>query len=303
MNLKKINYTLWVAAAVLSAIGIVLFFAIIFNDSYFNTSLSLDTKLAADFGTFLGGFAGTIFTLTSTLLILATLINQNIENKKSLLSNNFFKMLDYHSNNVNSLSVSSIDSSNQNKFEARKAFVIFKFQIIELLKVVKSINEELGLKLSEEEIADIAYTSFYYGIDKKWDDFTKKSFQRYDRADEILSKLLEAVDKSKYNLGRTNQTELSGYFRNIYNSVRLIDEDEYMSKSDKAKNIKILRAQLSNPELYVFFFNTISRFGKKWIEKEYITKYQLFKNIPLSYLSGYNPKRYFSMVYEEDELN
>ena len=67
-------------------------------------------------------------------------------------------------------------------------------------------------------------------------------------------------------------------------------------------NVKILRAQLSNPELYILFFNLLSRFGTKWREKEYIEKYSFLTNLPMKYTDDYNPKTYFKIDYEEDEI-
>jgi len=60
---------------------------------------------------------------------------------------------------------------------------------------------------------------------------------------------------------------------------------------------------LSNPELYVLFFNVISPFGKKWREKNYVNKYALVKNIPHDYLDGYDMKSYFNIEYEYEEVN
>ncbi len=104
-----------------------------------------------------------------------------------------------------------------------------------------------------------------------------------------------------YNLGRTNQTNLSTYFRNLYNAVKMVDNSKFLTYEEKKNLIKIYRAQLSNPELYVFFFNIISRFGKKWKANNYVVKYELIKNLPKDYCEDYEPQSYFAMVYEDDE--
>lgn len=304
MSLKITIWILWVVVAFLGLLGFILFFILIFNDAYFNTTFNIDTELAARFGSFFGGFIGTLFAITSTLLILVTLIKQNLDNKKSQTGSNFFKMLDYHTENVKQLSISHIDpTKKEDKIEGRRAFVIFKLQLIELFGVVNKIKNDLKLDLTNEEIIDIVYVSFYYGIDKDWEKFTENKLSRYKRGNEIAKLLLEAKNSHSKKIGRTNQTSLSSYFRNLYNAVKLIDSDEYLTKAEKKQYIKILRAQLSNPELYVFFFNIVSRFGKKWKENRYLETYELIKNIPLDYLGDYNPKDYFSMTYEEDEIN
>ncbi|MCJ7448986.1 MAG: putative phage abortive infection protein [Bacteroidales bacterium] len=149
---------------------------------------------------------------------------------------------------------------------------------------------------------DIAYTAFYYGIDVDWTDFTKRKLSKYTRGEEIAQHLVMAKESNPKKIGRTNQTSLSEYFRNLYNAVKLVDQDQYLDFSEKKQLIRILRAQLSNPELYVFFFNIMSRFGKKWKGNGYIMKYEFIKNVPLDYLENYDPKDYFNFDYEEDEI-
>ncbi|MCK9425195.1 MAG: putative phage abortive infection protein [Ignavibacteriaceae bacterium] len=304
MTLKSTIKILWVVVGFFSFLGFILFIFTIFNGAYFNTSFQIDTELASKFGNFFGGFIGTLFAITSTLLILVTLLQQNIDNKKSQTGGNFFKMLDYHTENVKQLCISHIDpDKKEDKIEGRRAFVIFKLQLIELCKVVNKIKKELQLGLSNEEIIDIVYIAFYYGIDKDWEKFAENKLSRYQKGKEIAKLLLDAKNSDSKNIGRTNQTSLSSYFRNLYNAVKLIDNDKNLTLDEKKQYIKILRAQLSNPELYVFFFNIVSRFGKKWKENGYIDTYELIKNIPLDYLGNYNPKDFFLITYEEDEIN
>jgi len=303
MTLRITIRILWIIVAFLGLLGFTLFFFTVFNKAYFSTSFQIDSDLASKFGDFFGGFIGTLFAIASTLLILVTLIKQNLDNKKSQTGSNFFKMLDYHTENVKQLSISHINPTEEEKIEGRRAFVIFKFQLIELFGVVNNIKKDLKLELTDEETIDIVYVSFYYGIDKDWEKFTEHKLSRYKRGNEIAKLLLEAKNSYSKKIGRTNQTSLSSYFRNLYNAVKLIDNDEYLTIEEKKQYMKILRAQLSNPELYVFFFNIVSRFGKKWKENGYIEKYELIKNIPLDYLGDYNPKDFFLMTYEEDEIN
>jgi hypothetical protein len=87
----------------------------------------------------------------------------------------------------------------------------------------------------------------------------------------------------------------------MYNAIKLVNESKFLNEVEKKELIKIYRAQLSNPELYVLFFNVLSRFGKKWKENKYITTYQLLKNIPNNYCDEYIPNDYFPMKYEDDE--
>ncbi|PLX01102.1 MAG: hypothetical protein C0594_14365 [Marinilabiliales bacterium] len=294
---------LWFIVAILGITGFVVMLFIIFNPGfqYVDSAYTINNDIASSFGSYFGGFIGTIFAFISTLLIVITLLKQNLENRKKQTESNFFKMLDYHNENVKQLDVYHIIEGKEGG-KGKRAFIIFKMQIRELIKILNEINTNFNFNLSKIEIADIAYISFYYGIDDEWSVFSIEKLNQYERKEEIFTAIKEKVEINDKKIGRTNQTSVSSYYRNLYNAVKLIDEDKSFTKREKKKYIKILRAQLSNPELYVFFFNILSRFGTKWRDKDYITKYGLLTNIPLGYTEDYNPKDFFQIKYEEDEL-
>lgn len=294
--LKYIGYFLAVTG---SAIAIF----ILFNEVYFNSSLTINSDLASDFGSFFGGFVGTIFAILSVVLLVYTIIAQNIENRKTSLKDNFFKMIDYHNQNVAQISVPNINTEKNNFENGRRAFVVYKIQIKRLLNLVDKINEEDNLKLNQKEIIDIAYIVFYYGLEGSWREFILEKLIRYNNAELIINKIFTEIEENPtIKLGRTNQTNLSTYFRNMYNAIKLIDNSELMNRTEKEELIKIYRAQLSNPELYVLFFNVVSRFGKKWHSRKYILRYEFIKNLPKNYCDGFKPKDFFPIEYEYEEL-
>ena len=288
---------------IFTIIGFVSFFMIVFNKAYFNTSLEIDKDLASSFGDFFGGYVGTIFSILSVILLIYTINIQNTDKRKDEVKNNFFRMLDFHNENVRQLKVSHIDTNKDKKIEGRRAFVIFRLQMKELLKLVEEVNEENNYELSDVVIADITYMFFFYGLDKDWEDFTEIQLDIYPNNREVAQRTLEKIKLNPIlKLGRTNQTSLSSYFRNMYNAIKLVDGSKILSDTEKKELIKIYRAQLSNPELYILFTNLMSRFGKKWKDKGYITIYEFIKNLPQGYCDKCDPKVYFPMTYEYEEL-
>jgi uncharacterized membrane protein len=277
---------------------------ILFSDTYFNTSFQIDSNLAAKFGDFFGGFIGTIFTIFSVILLIYTIATQHIETSKNSTRDRFFKMLDYHNENTRNIRIPSLEVSKQKNIEeGRRAFVVYKIQLKRLLQAAAEINQEIDVKLSSAQIIDIAYICFYYGQSDTWVEFIRQKLSFHPGGGVIAEIMLEKVNACKdLKLGRTNQTELSSYFRNMYNAIKLVHNDEYLSSNEKVDLVKIYRAQLSNPELYILFFNLVSRFGKKWNEKGYIEKYELLTNLPVAYCDGYDPKKYFNICFEEDEI-
>lgn len=265
------------------------------------------------------GIYNALFSLFAFLGLILTLLYQNKENKKSHIVDQYYKMLDFQRGVVDNLAVAPVKKTARPRKTAngttpapmepkpvcgRKVFVEFKLQIKYLIKTIREVNQKESLNLSEPDIADIAYSVFYYGASADWIDFMKEYLKDYPDNDRLVQVILAGIKADKhYALDRTNQNAMSVYSRNLYNAIKLIDSSECLDDSEKQSLIKILRAQMSHAELYVLFFNVLSRFGKKWIENDYMNKYQLIQNIPAMFCDGYNPKDYFpSITFESEDI-
>jgi len=281
---------------ILLIVAVISFFCVIFNEVYFNTSGVIDPELASKFGDFFGGYVGVMFSILSTLLLIYTIIDQFIERRKRWATDNFYRMLEFHNDIVKQLSVARIDTTKPELSNGRRAFVVFKLQIHHLLGLIKDLNTGEKWDLNQDQILRIVYMIFYYGIDKQWIEFLQDKIKEDIDFNIILNQVREKEGNENLELGRTNQTSLSAYFRNMYNLIKLVDNDKYLSKQEKKSLITIYRAQLSNPELYVLFFNLRSDFGKKWNDKRYVETYEFLKNIPKYYCDGYNPEDYYPKI-------
>jgi hypothetical protein len=282
------------------------FLFIVFNPVYFNTSWTIDTKLAADFGNFFGGFVGAMFSILSTLLLIYSITDQFIERQKTCATDNFYKMVEFHNNIVNQLTISHIDLTKPKPSNGRRAFVIFKIQINRLLKVINKLDERLcwGIQPKKSmKSLHIAYTIFYYGISESLLPFLLDKIKVEEinkgRLDNIRYTIDEIRKDINLNLGRTNQTSLSSYFRNMYNLIKLVDENKFLSQAEKMDLITIYRTQLSDPELYVLFFHIASGCGKGL--RMYAKKYKLLNDIPKGYCDGYDPNEIYNIKYEFEE--
>lgn len=283
----------------------IIFCFIVFNKVYFsfNTSIDIDPKLASEFGDFVGGFIGTLFTFLSILIVSYSILQQTFENRKNSVKATFFQMIDYHYKNLEQIETPKPERIDKIE-KGKRGFVSYKIQMNRLLQALYEINEKNDLGLNAHDIACISYLVFYFGLSNSWTDFLKEKIKCYDCRDTIIKELLElSKNNPEKRLCQANHTILSAYFRNMYNAINMVDSENEFTDKEKEELIKTYRAQLSNPELYILFFNVISPFGKKWREKNFICKYKLLKNLPYNYLDGYNPKLYFSMTYEFDEIN
>lgn len=258
---------------------------------------NINSTRASEFGSFFGGYVGVMFSILSTLLLIYTIIDQFIERQKRWATDNFYRMLEFHNDMVKQLSVAHIKTTKKERSNGRRAFVVFKIQIDRLLVLIEGLNTGEKWDLNKDQILRIVYMIFYYGIGRQRIEFLQDKIKEDidpDLLKKILDKIVDEIEKEelKWKLGRANQTSLSSYFLNMYNLIKLIDNDKYLSKQEKKDLITIYRAQLSSPELYVLFFNLRSYFGKKWNNKGYVERYELLKHIPKNYFDEYNPEDY-----------
>lgn len=255
------------------------------------------------FGMFNALFSGLAF-----LGVILTLYLQSRDNRKRTIVEQFYKMLDVQQKLIDEINVAQIRLPKAGEaltvYQGRKAFVEYKIQMKYLVKAIQKVNTSGGFELSDIDIADIAYAVFFYGSSPTWKYFMMEYLRDYDDTERLVDAIIAKLQsEKKYALSRTNQNYLSVYFRNMYNAIKLIDGSSLFSEREKKDHVKVLRAQLSNAELYILFFNIISRFGKKWVDNNYVVKYQLLQNIPAKYCDGYDPKEFFpDLVFESQEL-
>lgn len=259
-------------------------------------SMEASGQLGDSFGAVNALFSGLAFAA-----VVITLILQVKSQEKNAEIERYFKMIDFYQNSISNITTTTLaiekDSSKATeKVQGRKAFAEMKLQLKKLLDLINKINSKEGYGYSKEQVAEIAYLVFYYGANGAWKEFLKEVLKDYHHHDELVGKVLDHLKVpaySRYALGRTNQTDLSAYFRNMYNAIKLVDESKRLTEQEKYDYVKILRAQISNPELYILFFNLLSPFGKKWKTSGYITRYRFLDNIPELYCDGYEPNEYF----------
>lgn len=123
-------------------------------------------------------------------------------------------------------------------------------------------------------------------------------------------------NRNYYKYYGGHQFKLGHYYRHLFQSVKYINEQKILRYTEKYEYIKTLRAQLSTPEQYLLFFDSISVIGRDWelnyirekpniyeLNKCLITKYNLIKNIPDWYIFDKVDARDFypNVTFEGDE--
>ncbi|EDM43180.1 hypothetical protein SCB49_11914 [unidentified eubacterium SCB49] len=149
-------------------------------------------------------------------------------------------------------------------------------------------------------------------------DFDYKKGDGYSTPEEIISgrdvfygaylELRNELDKKDIGVNRAylrmyqkHNTDFGHYFRNLYRTFKIIHETEFVSLNEIDDNIanrdiiyetlnfnerykysSILRAQLSDYELFILFYNCLSKLGVKF--KPLVEHYSILKTMPTHFI-------------------
>lgn len=253
-------------------------------------------------GNTIGGISGPIIALFGACLTFLAFYIQYIANK---IQNRridiqqfeavFFQMLNIHRENVQGLN----NLFNENKKQTIFSVFIEEFKFI--LGIVENNYKENDEK--KRNLANIAFLILMYGLNKEKYLIDNKLSQ-YSKDE--LEKIFKEIRKFDNNVDDGYTIILSNYFRHMIRLVRYTNGNEHLTDEQKKKYLKIFRAQLSDDEQVILFLDSISDIGKGW-ELKYreidqrqclITNYELIKHMPVSDLSGLDPRKYYTINYD-----
>jgi len=214
---------------------------------FFNKDYIIDHELFGTFGDFFGGVLGTFFTLISVLLVVRTFRHQQI-----------------------------VTRDNQELQKAQQFNDLF-FKLIQLYQSeVKELNGELE-NIIEENIEKIKKERIQY-TDKDFFDEEKKLMQnKYRNLTSYRKNIQRAINY--YVLFYTNnRSKMAAYFRTLYRIFELIDNTNLIDERHKKEYAKIIRAQLTESELFFLRYNAMTIYGRQFIL--YLNKYHVLKHLP-----------------------
>lgn len=325
---KTLEFRFWVKILLLFFLSILLFpivtflFFKIVNESIIETGQLGDT-----FGGLMGPFIAMIASFL-TFIAFYVQFHANEQQKEDLLierfENKFYEMLRLHRANIDETKIVGLFD-----IERRKAYVsmfnelrflYFKCEQLyyELLNEgeIKEIKiDSLELKLT---LLKMAYTFFYVGVGNNSDHIHKKVLEKvepnfYEKVNDRLKDIKERHKENNYLTsvksldGETidlnvkylpfggHMSRLGHYYRHLYQTLKFVDTNEVLEEEEKYSYIKILRAQLSDHEQALLYYNVVSTFGWRWIEedKNYLINYRVIHNCPLPLINfGVSPKEH-----------
>ena len=265
-------------------LGILYIHLFLFFKPFSGNTYEIDINKARDFGTFIGGYLGTILILITLVLLFATLKNQIKIFLIQQFENKYFEMIRIHRDNVNEISIGDR--------KGRKIFLslVREFQVV--FSETQRISELLKLSYGRKKILDISYIIFFYGaVGTISAEILKTTLN--NEPEKFVEELMHFFSKSQNTIKNTHkllykpfeghQSRLAHYYRHLYQTVKYVHLQKL--KINKYDYLKTLRAQLSNHEQVLLCYNVFSRLGRKWVKENLISEYNFIKNIPPNFIT------------------
>ncbi len=246
--MKKILYTIkgWFGNARFYFIVVVSFitFAFIMFTvnlwSTFDTDLPIDSTKWGQFGDFVGGILGAILSLIGVMLVTWTFKKQNATAETQRFNDLFFGLLN-----------------------------LYQSQIAELFSGPNEIKKGSDIYIQKCTNKD------FFDSEKR-NIYTKFQTQESLLDDYLVINREEA--KKEYMCFYIDRPTIGACFRTIYRIYDLIDSSQ-MSEDNKRNYLKIIRAQLTESELFFLKYNAMTYYGEQF--NNYIYKYNILKHLPL----------------------
>ena len=243
--------TVFIIALALGLIAISIFYFTCFHGSFGNQAVF------GAFGDYFGGTIGAITALVSVVLIYFTYqqqvgisLKQFQQNKKMSFEQNFFNLL-------------------QVQRDLTKSIVIERKNP---LNTAKSVKYE-GYKAIEIIAEDVETSMMQFSLEPNLESLEFEEIRK--KVDLLYKDVLDAY----------GELTLGHYFRHLYHILKYIQSSDI---DDKKLYMDFLQAQMSNEELYMLFYDSLSEYG-------YPKMYNLVSNGLLENLR-YSEFEYFSIL-------
>lgn len=265
---------------------------------------------------------------------------QNKTSAIQLFENQYYKMVDLHKDNVREMKITFFDHikvpyqspqghgfSNQEILRdvaGRKIFVGMMHEFHALYTIITFIAEKIELKLKDAKVCSLAYGIFFYGAKSSKIDFNDlpisfqeellkalKSYQTkfYNRHSDNMKKSKSDSDYYfKFYPFEGHESRLAHYYRHLFQTVKYVvqqEESGLIEYQQTRQYLRVLRAQLSNAEQLMLYYNYVYGFGINWDYRgtkgyQFLTKYRMIHNIPIDSVEGNEkPRVHFKEFIEK----
>ncbi len=300
--------TLWILEilATLGFIYLIVYFVNAYSNYEILKNVPYDFKKGGDNnylspnekGDALGGVLNPIIGIVAILVTYLAFYIQFIANKQvqnqfriQQFESQFYEMLRIHKDNVNEMYLTSKDGGN---FNGRYVLESIYYELIFCFNRCKSIveanykhqNHNPSNLKTDKSILNFVYSIWFHGaqyINNEKFDFLELECLENLKTLQNAKNLHEDI---KHQILKGNQSRVAHYYRHLFQTVKFVanQNEDFISYENKRKYLRILRAQLSNYEQALLFFNWFSDFGYKWEESnnlgnKFFTDYRIIHNL------------------------
>ena len=256
-------------AFVFGIVGFIVFIISIFyfkNGEIIDKTQKINSSKFGDFGSFISGAVGALWSLVSVILFYITL---RLQRRELSLQRDELELT------RGELKGQKDQMIQQNSTLKNQQFENTFFQ---LLSLYGSIVNSLDLRNSSKTVINSGRDCFE-AFHKKMKGFLAEIVMANGRPSTDQATIEETI-RAYEKLYNTERSNMSHYFRTIYHIFKFIDNSDIQ---DKKQYISITRAQLSSYEQVMIFYNCLHKNGVDKF-KPLIEKYAIFKNIDANLL-------------------
>ncbi|MBQ6881228.1 MAG: putative phage abortive infection protein [Alistipes sp.] len=220
----------------------------------FKADYIADYARLGTYGDFVGGVLGTIFGVISVLLMFKTFDHQRIataDNQTQLEIERFHDLF----------------------FELLR---LYQSQVSDLCGVYRTFEKSKKDNLTEDENTEVYEYSYN---NKDFFDFEKEKLQRVFTPKKSFEQNQAEALKTYMFFYIKNKDKIGAYYRTLYRIYDLIDNAKTIPEGIKKDYLKIIRAQLTETELFFLRYNALTYYGHKFIK--YINEYNILKHLPV----------------------
>lgn len=243
--ISKISFNKWYYIIPTILVFIVAFILFTWKQD-FSYDDSIKSDVFGQFGDFFAGILGPLFSLVSILLLIKTFGQQQ-----------------------------EITSENKDLTNTQR----FNDMFFELINLYQSQTAELQDDVEIDEVdVNGQIKRMSYGCDNKdFFDFNKIKIQQEFNVQKSYSKNRFQALSDFSNFYIKHKSKVGIYFRTLYRIFDLIDKSD-LTEKNRIIYSKIVRAQLTESELFFLRYDAMSYSGSKFTA--YINKYNILKHIP-----------------------
>lgn len=261
--------------------------------------------------------------------------NETLQVQK--FENQYYKMIDLHRSNISDIEIpffETISGSSKShtgkgdmatsstvirELKGKKGFVDMAKELEFCIAETVSLLEKNNLNYNEPDIFEFAYKIFFWGvksefcnsekIKRKDQNIVKRAFIQRQKQFKKNLKIDEKQDiKIRYVPFQGHESRLAHYYRHLFQTVKYVvqqAENELIGYEETRQYLRVLRAQLSNAEQLMLYYNYICGFGSEWDKNgkrgnQFLTRYRMIHNMPVNRIKYVQPPREHFAEYIRD---